>query len=74
MPPNPSELQITLNGEPRTVPAGGSIADLLVSLHVARETVAVERNRDVVRRSDHATTPVQDGDVIELVQFVGGGL
>ena len=67
-------LHLTLNGAPHTATAGETVADLLVALKIARETVAVERNRDVVRRADHATTLLQAGDVIELVQFVGGGL
>ncbi len=66
-------LHLTLNGEPHTATAGDTVADLLVALRLPRETVAVERNRDVVRRADHASTRLQDGDVIELVQFVGGG-
>ena len=72
MPPTPL-LHLTLNGEPHTATAGDTVADLLVALQLPRETVAVERNRDVVRRADHASTRLQDGDVIELVQFVGGG-
>jgi thiamine biosynthesis protein ThiS len=66
-------LHLTLNGEPRTAQTGDTVADLLRALNLPRETVAVERNRDVVRRADHATTLLADGDVIELVQFVGGG-
>ncbi len=69
----PAILHLTLNGEPRTASAGETVADLLRALNLPRETVAVERNRDVVRRADHATTALADGDVIELVQFVGGG-
>lgn len=69
----PNRLQLTLNGEPHTANAGDTVADLLAALNLPRETVAVERNRQVVRRADHANTPLQDGDVIEVVQFVGGG-
>ena len=73
-PPLPQTLHLTLNGRPHTATAGETVADLLVALKMPRETVAVERNHEVVRRADHATTLLADGDVIELVQFVGGGL
>ena len=69
----PHALQLTLNGEPQVAHAGDTVADLLRALQIPRETVAVERNRAVVRRADHETTLLTDGDVIELVQFVGGG-
>ncbi len=69
----PQILKLLVNGEPRTAGVGDTVADLLVALKLPRETVAVERNLAIVRRADHATTALQDGDVIELVQFVGGG-
>lgn len=72
-PQSQQTLQITLNGEPRSVQAGQTVADLLQTLQLRRESVAVERNCEVVRRSDHATAVLHAGDVIELVQFVGGG-
>ena len=72
--PHPQALRLTVNGEPQTATPGQTVADLLASLHLPRETVAVERNRDVVRRAAHADTLLQDGDIIEIVQFVGGGL
>lgn len=67
------QLTVTLNGEERRFPAGLSVAGLLVELGVAKFGVAVERNRLVVRRADHDSTLVIDGDMIEIVQFVGGG-
>lgn len=69
----PAQIAITLNGEPRQLAAGCSVADLLRDLGVASFGVAVERNRAVVRRADHAATLIDAGDVIEIVQFVGGG-
>jgi thiamine biosynthesis protein ThiS len=71
---HPPRLHLTLNGEPHEAAPGDTVADLLAALQLPRETVAVERNRAVVRRADHAATVLQDGDVIEVVQFVGGGL
>lgn len=70
----PSEpLAITLNGEPAQVASGTTIADLLQQLATPAFGVAVERNRGVVRRAQHAATAIEPGDVIEIVQFVGGG-
>jgi sulfur carrier protein len=70
-------MKITLNGAPREVPAGLTVA-LLIEL-LSRETgrdprgIAVERNREIVPKSEHGMTSLEEGDQIELVQFVGGG-
>jgi sulfur carrier protein len=66
-------LEITVNGEQRTVPAGTTVAGLLVELGFTDRPVAVERNRDVVPRAQHATTELGHGDSLEIVTFVGGG-
>lgn len=66
-------LSITVNGTPRTVPGPISLAGLLEHLGLDPRTVVVERNRTIVRRPSLAETPVAEGDVIELVHFVGGG-
>jgi thiamine biosynthesis protein ThiS len=66
-------LQITVNGQARTFAAGTTVQALLEALRIPTQAVAVERNRAVVRRAAHATTTLQDGDVIEVVRFVGGG-
>ena len=66
-------LQLTVNDEARTVPAGSTVADLLRALGLAPQQVAVERNKVIVRRAEHATTPLVDGDRLEVVTFFGGG-
>lgn len=66
-------LRIVLNGEPRDLAGPLTVAELLRSLQVPTVGVAVERNRTVVRRVDHDSCVLQDGDTIEIVQFVGGG-
>lgn len=68
-----TEVTITLNGDSRLVPAPLSLAGLLAHLDLDARTVVVEQNRAIVRRPDLADTAVVDGDVIELVHFVGGG-
>lgn len=67
-----AQLSITLNGETRRA-EGGSIADLVRSLDLDPAKVAVERNGLIVPRSTLAEVPLGDGDVLEIVHFVGGG-
>ncbi len=71
LPPDP--ITITLNGEPHALAAGTTVAALLSDLGTPQFGAAVERNRAVVRKKDHALTVLQAGDVVEIVQFVGGG-
>jgi len=66
-------MQLTVNGDPLKVPDGLTVATLLIHLNLTDGPVAVERNREVIPRGDHANTPLSDGDVLELVHFVGGG-
>jgi sulfur carrier protein len=66
-------LMIVVNGEARSVAPGTSIAALIGELGFGDRRVAVERNREVIPRAQHATTILGDGDRLELVTFVGGG-
>jgi len=70
--PAPTLLSLTVNGEPRRA-APGSIADLVTSLELDPKKVAVERNGEIVPRSTLADVAIADGDVLEIVHFVGGG-
>lgn len=65
-------LSLTVNGEPRRA-APGSVADLVCSLELDPAKVAVERNGLIVPRSTLANVALADGDVLEIVHFVGGG-
>jgi thiamine biosynthesis protein ThiS len=66
-------LKIQLNGEPRTVAPGTSIAVLAADIGLDPAKVAVERNREIVPRSTLANVMLAEGDVLEIVHFVGGG-
>jgi thiamine biosynthesis protein ThiS len=66
-------LNIRLNGEPYTVPAPLTVTDLLARLEIDPRGVAIERNFVVIKRDAYPTTTVDDGDQIEIVNFVGGG-
>ena len=67
------DIEITLNGEPRRVPAGLTVAGLLAELGLHPGLVVVEHNREILERARLAETAVGPGDVFELVHFVGGG-
>lgn len=64
---------VVVNGETHAIPPGTSVADLLRRLGLESSQVAVERNREIVPRAEHASTPLHSGDTLEIVTFVGGG-
>jgi thiamine biosynthesis protein ThiS len=68
------KLQITLNGDALEVAGPLTVAALLAQLDIDRRRVAVEHNLIVLKRETFDTTLVREGDVIEIVNFVGGGL
>jgi sulfur carrier protein len=65
-------MKISVNGSARDLPEGTTVAGLVQALGLGGP-VAVERNRDVVPRAEHPTTVLTEGDVVEIVHFVGGG-
>ena len=67
------ELQLTINGEPRRAPAGSTVLSLVELLGLNPKKVAVERNLEIVPRGTHGEVMLADGDVLEIVHFVGGG-
>lgn len=70
-------MMITLNGETREIEPGTTVAMLVVMLSgdEGRDPrgIAIERNLEIIPKSEHASTMIEDGDRIEVVQFVGGG-
>ena len=66
-------VDISVNGEPRAIPPGHTVAALLGTLGLDPRKVAVERNEAIVSRSQYDTTPLDPGDQIEIVHFIGGG-
>lgn len=67
------DIEVTVNGAARQVSAGSSVADLIAALGFQPKQVAVERNKVIVRRDDHAGTTLEPGDCLEVVTFFGGG-
>ena len=66
-------MTIALNGDPFTTPGPLTVTELLAHLQIDPRSVAVERNFVVIKRDAYPTTPIADGDQIEIVNFVGGG-
>ena len=66
-------MLIQLNGQSYELPDGATVADLLVRLEAVGKRVAVELNLDIVPRSQHGTTVLHEGDLLEVVHAIGGG-
>jgi sulfur carrier protein len=67
-------MRITVNGEEREVEAGLTVRDLLSLLSIKEARVAVEVNLDVIRRDNLGDRILREGDKVEIVSFVGGGV
>ena len=65
-------MEIVVNGEARTI-ASSTVDQLLAELAIDPRRVAVELNRAILPKSSYAATPLNDGDSLEIVHFVGGG-
>ena len=63
---------ITINGEEKNC-AGMTVAQYLETTTYDQKRIAVEKNGDIVPKAAYADTVLQDGDVVEVVSFVGGG-
>lgn len=70
-------MNIWVNGETRSIGPGTTLAQLVAALcaETGRDSrgIAIERNREIVPKSMHAATVLEEGDRLEVVQFVGGG-
>lgn len=66
-------ITIYLNGEARVIPAETDLARLLEVFALPSKRIAIELNKNVIRRSDWPATIIHEGDKLEVVHFVGGG-
>jgi len=66
-------VRITLNGDPYELDRPLSVGCLLEKLEIDTRSVAVEHNRSILKRPTFTSVTIQPGDVIEIVNFVGGG-
>jgi sulfur carrier protein len=67
------DVQVKLNGEPRDLPEGSTVAQAVAALTAAATGVAAAVNGDVVPRGSWAATLLRDGDQVEVVTAVQGG-
>lgn len=66
-------MHVTVNGRTRDVAEGATVATLLETLGFSGRRIAVERNGEIVPRSQHTQQPLADGDHLEIVHAIGGG-
>ncbi len=66
-------MLLEINGQTRSVPVIGNVRELIQFLGVGQERIAVELNRNIIRRNDWEATTLKEKDKVEIVQFVGGG-
>jgi thiamine biosynthesis protein ThiS len=66
-------VRITVNEEPRELPADATVADLVAGLALGPRRIAVEVNREVIPRAEYGAHRLADGDAVEIIHFVGGG-
>jgi sulfur carrier protein len=66
-------VRISVNGEAREVSAETRVVDLLRTLGISTPRVAVEYNREILPKPRYGETVLREGDLVEIVQFVGGG-
>ena len=67
-------MKLQINGEVRDFTSPLSLASLVEQLGMKQDRVAIELNRNIVPREQWAETPLGEGDRLEIVHFVGGGL
>ena len=66
-------MEVMVNGEQRELPEAMTVSQLLERLQISPERVVVEVNVAILKRVQHATTLLQEGDQVEIIHFVGGG-
>jgi sulfur carrier protein len=66
-------MRLTVNGEIMEKTNAGTIMELLNELRIRPGQVAVEVNLSIIKKADYSTFRLNDGDKVEIVNFVGGG-
>ena len=67
------KIQIVINGDTKLINFNQSLIDLLNILHIKNNAIAVEINREVIPKSLYSSTILKENDIIEILQFIGGG-
>ena len=71
--PTVATITATINGKPVELPSGTTVAAFLAGRELHERLVVVERNGEIIKRSTFPTIIVEEGDLLEIVHFVGGG-
>lgn len=66
-------LCVWINGKPESLPSATTLSDLIERLALTGKRIAIERNGEIVPRSQHATCILADNDRLEIVHAIGGG-
>ena len=66
-------MNLQINGEKRQIPLSLTVTDLLKTLDIDSRQVAVEINRVIIKKREYDNHNLNDGDAVEIVNFVGGG-
>jgi len=66
-------MKLTVNGKAREFDDGLTVRGLIEKLNLADRPVAVELNREIVKKENHSDVVLKDGDTLEVIHFVGGG-
>ncbi|MFZ6017352.1 MAG: sulfur carrier protein ThiS [Nitrospirota bacterium] len=66
-------MRLTVNGDILETSNAGTIQELLDELNIEPGRVAVEVNLSIIKKADYSTFRLNDGDKVEIVNFVGGG-
>jgi len=66
-------MRVYVNGESRELSGSPSLSELITQLELPVMRIAIELNRELVRRNDWSRTMLQEDDRVEIVHFVGGG-
>lgn len=66
-------MNIYINGQAHELPANSTVASLVEHLALTGKRIAIELNQEIVPRSEHASTSLNEGDKLEIVHAIGGG-
>lgn len=66
-------MELTVNGDKRELPPLQNVFELLKHFGLDSKILVVELNREIINRNEYENTPIQNGDQVEIVHFVGGG-
>lgn len=66
-------MQVSVNGEQYDLPEAITVAELVERVGLGDQRIALERNREIVPRSEFSETKLAEGDRVEIVRAIGGG-